>query len=172
MTNAELFESYVPYPVSTLVYEADEIDLGFDDTIRVWGDIYSNLGPGVLTGVANPQLEIDYKTAAGSYAGFQSWGFGEILARYVKMRLVVTSPNDRIVVSQFVPSVDVLPKSDGESSVSVSSGGESIVFNVAFHAVPRVTATVVSATAAIVALTNITTTGFDVKVFNKILINA
>ncbi len=36
MTNAELFETFVPYPVASATYDAPVIDTGFDDTMRVW----------------------------------------------------------------------------------------------------------------------------------------
>ena len=51
----------IPNPVITGYYTSPEIDLGFDDTVRVWSDIRSTLCPGVTSGVNSPRFQISYR---------------------------------------------------------------------------------------------------------------
>lgn len=63
------FDVYVPAPEVICTYETTEIDLGSDKNIRVWGSIDSDLGPGVTTGVANPQLQFNYRSSTDDSSG-------------------------------------------------------------------------------------------------------
>lgn len=81
---------YCHNPYEEVSYESPEIDLGADTLIRAWGHIYSNLGPGE-SGLANPQLQLDYKLGGGVYDGFEKWTIGLLTARYLKFKLVNTA---------------------------------------------------------------------------------
>lgn len=65
----EVFDQFVPTPEEIGTYTSSEIDLGSDQDVRVWGDITSELGPGVTTGTADPKLQICYRASADSSSG-------------------------------------------------------------------------------------------------------
>jgi hypothetical protein len=54
------FDLFIPNPVESGSYITSDLDIDFDDTVRVWGTIQSELGPGVGTGVAEPEFNILY----------------------------------------------------------------------------------------------------------------
>ena len=164
----DTFDVFVinPYPICT--YEASEMDIGFDDTVRISGDIQSALGPGE-TGVANPQLSIDYKEAAGAYDGFENWSVGNALCRYVKHKLTLDTSQGVAIVSGFNPIVDLKERTDKEQFGSIAAGGGSVVFAKPFHRAPFASAAIVSVasgTAAFATVTNVTPTSADVHVYN------
>jgi hypothetical protein len=65
----EVFDQYVPTPEVICTYTSDEIDLGSDQDVRIWGEIVSELGPGVTTGTADPKLQVCYRGAGDSSSG-------------------------------------------------------------------------------------------------------
>lgn len=165
-TNVELFETFVPYPVAQGIYEAPEMDAGFDDNCRIWGAIDSVLGRGVTGGVADPKLELDFRTQAGAYAGFQPWTIGDRLGRYFKHRFILTTAQGKARVDGFLPTVDLLEETQSVRGVSVAAGGQIITFPAPFHRVPNVIAVYAGSGARFVTVTNITTTGFTCNVFD------
>ncbi|MBI5135770.1 MAG: hypothetical protein HZA24_00375 [Nitrospirae bacterium] len=165
-TNAELFETFVPYPVAQAIYEAPEMDGGFDDTVRVWGEVASALGTGVATGVADPKLEIDHRLEAGAYDGFTPWAVGQVTARFVKHRLVLDTARGRAKITGFLPTVDVRERTEKATDVAVAAGGTAITFARPFHRKPEVRVTAIGSTARIAGANNVTTTGFTAHVFD------
>jgi hypothetical protein len=165
-TNFEIFDTFVPTPVVACTYDAPEIDIGFDDDARAWGDITSNLGPGVVTGVANPSLQLDYKLAAGAYDGFENWSVGVAIARYFKFRLLLDPAIGKAVISAFKPTVDNIEFTQKGANVVVGASGATITYPLPYHLIPYVHAIAVSATALYITLTTITTTSFIIHVFN------
>lgn len=165
MTDAQLWDTFVHSPYATCTYEAPEIDIGFDDTARVWGSIESELGPGVTTGIADPDLEVDYRTAAGAYDGFEPWTIGDRTGRYFKHRLVLDTNEGIAKITGFLPTVDQI-EFDQTAQVAVAAGGSTITFPIQFHVVPQVTATAVGATALFPVLDAITKTSFFARVFD------
>lgn len=165
MTDAQLWDTFVHSPYATCTYEAPEIDIGFDDTTRVWGSIESELGPGVTTGIADPDLEVDYRTAAGAYDGFEPWTIGDRTGRYFKHRLVLDTNEGIAKITGFLPTVDQI-EFDQTAQVAVAAGGSTITFPIQFHVVPQVTATAVGATALFPVLDAITKTSFFARVFD------
>lgn len=164
-TRAELFEQFVPYPVAQCIYEAPEIDIDFDDTVRIWGDIDSHLGPGVVGGVANPQFEIDFRTEADAYDGFEAWGIGNRIARYVKPRIVLNTSEGLAIVTGFVTTVDNL-EDEIEMTVDVAPSGTDIVFSRAWHVIPHIEPQYIGPNDYRPGIDNITTTGCRVYLWN------
>ena len=163
-TNAELFEQYVAYPEATCTYEAPEQDLGFDaNGVRVWADIVSALGPGETAGTADPQLSIDYKDNAASYDGFEAWQIGTADFRQIKSKITVTTANGKPVVRGFNIVCDVAERTES-GTLTVGTGGESIVFAGQFHSVPNVQVTPESG--LIPDKSNVTASGFDLVLRN------
>ena len=167
LTNDQaLFSSFVINPFATCTYEAAEFDLGFDGDIRVWGDIISALGPGESVGVADPKLEIDYRTAAGAYGGWRAWGIGNVFARYVKFRFVMQPALGKAKVTGFLPTADAIEFTQRGQNLTVAIGGTAVVFAKPYHLVPSIRVWVSNGSANIATFTSGTTTGFTAKVFS------
>jgi hypothetical protein len=162
----ETFDLFVPNPVASATYEAPVFDVDFDDTVRVWADVISALGPGETLGVADPALEIDYRKDAGAFDGFEPWAIGNIEARFVKLRINLDTAKGVAKVTGFKPTVDLIERTEGAKAATVAAGGQAIAFARAFHAAPRVAATVDGTSALIATKENVTTTGFTAHVFN------
>ena len=62
----DTFDIFVPNPEKICTYTSEEIDLGSDTDIRVWGEIVSELGPGVTEGTADPKMQLTYRSEADS----------------------------------------------------------------------------------------------------------
>ena len=162
----ETFDLFVPNPVASAIYEAPAFDVDFDDTVRVWGDVVSALGPGETLGVADPALEIDYRKNASAFDGFEPWSIGNIEARFVKLRINLDTSKGVAKVTGFKPTVDLIERTEGAKAATVAAGGQAIAFAQQFHTAPRVAATVDGTSALIATKENVTTTGFTAHVFN------
>lgn len=167
LTNTELFEKFVPYPVAYCQYDSPEIDLAFDSPVRLHGEILSSLGRNVTTGVAAPAQLMDYRAVAGTYGGFQSWSIGTVTCRYFKERVTLAplSVGDAFL-SSCIPTADTLSSTLNVSNAAIAPGGTAIVFAQQFHAAPNVQATVIAATGLTAVVSGVTTTGCTVHVFN------
>ncbi|MFA5381856.1 MAG: hypothetical protein WC356_01735 [Candidatus Micrarchaeia archaeon] len=96
---------YCHNPYEEYSYETPEIDLGSDETARLWARIQSNLGPGE-TGNKPPQLSVDYKLTAGAYDGFEDWSIGYLQARYVKSKIAHQAADGLRRITGFQPVID------------------------------------------------------------------
>ncbi len=162
----ETFDQFVVNPVASAIYEAPEFDIDFDDTVRVWGDITSALGPDETVGVAAPDFEIDYRQDAAAYDGFEPWTIGNVDARFIKQRLVLDTAKGVAKVTGFKPTVDLLERTEGASAVVVGAGGLAINFARRFHATPRVAVTAEASAARIATKDAVSVTGFSAHVFD------
>ncbi len=160
------FDTVVPNPTVLGTYEAPEQDVGFDDTVRVFGDIRSSLVIGQTSGVANPQAQIDYRLAASSYDGFEPWSLGSITARKIKQRFVNDSGVGLAKITGFIPDVDRDERTESGTNVVIAVGGTAITFATPFHSSPLITATPQGSAARIAVITAKSTAGFSVKVFD------
>jgi len=163
-----VFEEFVINPYQICIYEAPEIDIDFDDEVRVWGSIESELGLGITTGIADPHLSIDHKLSAGAYDGFEAWSIGNVTGRYFKHKLTMDTGIGLAVVTGFTPTVDQL-EHELSGTETLSAAWTTIAFTQPFHATPFVTATAVTdgTSAKYAAVDNITSTSFDVALFNS-----
>ncbi|MEE8534769.1 MAG: hypothetical protein V3S45_01915 [Kiloniellales bacterium] len=163
----ETFDQFVVNPVASATYEAPEFVLSFDDTVRVWGTIISELGPGETTGLADPALEIDHRLNAGAYDGFEPWTIGNVEAGFIKLRLVLDTSIGVAKVIGFEPTVDLFERTVGGRGVVVGASGTGIGFGgKKFHFLPRVTVTVDGASALIATKSFVLPTGFTAHVFD------
>lgn len=163
---AEVEAAFIPDPVANAYIEAPELDGGFDsDDMRFFATIESALCPG-QTGLASPSLEVDHKTAAGAYDGFEEWAIGVLPeCRYVKSRVHIQTGNGIYFVSAFTPTLDEeIDVQTGTEAIAVS--GTTVTFPVRYHTTPVVSASVTGATPLIVMVDSVTTTGFDATVYN------
>jgi hypothetical protein len=70
-TNFENF-SGIPNPEPVCEYYSNEFDVDFEDDIRIWGPIESELMPGE-TGIADPKLYIDHRLTPVTITGDITW---------------------------------------------------------------------------------------------------
>lgn len=162
-----VFSEFVHNPYLTCTYVSPEIDIGFDDTVRLWGDIQSALGP-LEIGVANPLLEIDYRVDGGVYDGFEPWTIGNAFLRYAKFAAVIDTSVGNVYLSGFNPTVDLIERTDNQL-VTVATGGSTIVFDRPFHIAPWGSASPVTADSgnpASATITLITATQGLVNIYN------
>ena len=160
------FDIFVNNPYATCTYEIDEIDIAFDDTIRAYAPLISALGPGE-SGSANPILQLDYKVDGGAYGGWQNWGIGNVLARYVKMKITLTTSVGVAFISAMTPTLDIEKRTESGVGVTIGASGTTITFDQRFHSVPACTAIYSGANAYHATVENETATGFDIHVYNS-----
>lgn len=166
-TGYDVFDQFVTDPVDECIYEAPEIDLGFDaDTVRVWATMGGALGPGEVAGFVNPELEIDYKDAADSYDGFEDWTVGTVDARTIKARLVMQTADGLGTIDTFTPTADVEERTESDKDVAISGGGTAIAFDQRFHVKPAVTVTADATSGLIAVKSSVSVTGFTAQVFD------
>lgn len=162
-----VFDEFVPDPVPICTYEATEIDIGFDDTVRISGDIQSALR-GNTGGVANPTLSVDYKKDADAYDGFEDWSIGNALCQQVKHKLTLDTSVGVAIITGFKPTVDLKERTDKEK-FTVAAGGTTVTFAKPFHRPPFASAEIVSVNSGIAAfatVTNVTKTQAEVHNYN------
>jgi len=164
--NFDVFDNFVVNPYSSCTYETEEIDLGFNATdVRIFADITGSLGPDE-DGVAKFDLSIDTRLSAGSYDGFENWTIGSRDLRYLKQRIQLNTSVGLAFLSQFTPTADIQEVTQtGTESVSIS--GSSIVFNNQFFLTPKITITPDGGSAVYPVKSNVTSTGFDVTLYDS-----
>jgi hypothetical protein len=166
MTDGELWESFVASPESDCLYEGPEIDLGQDGTVRVWAAITSTLGPGETAGSSDPDLEITYRTSAGSYGAFVPWTIGTVTARYIRARIHVHTERGLPVVSGFSVTVDCPVREETGTGVVVGAGGTAITFATPFFTTPNVQITPQGSAARLACASGTGKTGFTAHVYS------
>lgn len=159
LTKAELFESFVPYPVPAGTYDFPEIAVGFDTDLRIFGELGGKLGPGVAEGKPAAKLEIDYRLDADVYDGYEAWQIGTVRAAHVKGRVRMDFGQGRARLTRANLILDAQERTEKAVDVAVGSGGISVVFAKRFNLKPAVTVTPEGG--LIPDKSNVTVTGFD-----------
>jgi hypothetical protein len=162
-TNFEWCDTYVPTPYAVCTYVTPEVDMLFDDTLRVWADAVHALGPGVAVGAANATLEVDYHTTAGAYDGYETASIGFREGRYWKFKLTHDTSIGKGVISEFQTALDKQAITQSQNGVSVAVGGSTIVFPTQYHTRPTVSVAPQGATPLVAAISSVTTAGFTVR---------
>jgi hypothetical protein len=158
----DVMDEMVPRPVAMAYYElADEFDLGSDKTgVRTYAEASGLAAPGGSSSLLlTPQL--DYRTNAGSYDGFEDLVVETITARYIKHRLVMDTAGGVGSVGSYNPLGDAPSRSEGETGVTVNTGGYAVVFGSEFFQVPNIQITSTGTAARVPVITaGPTTAGF------------
>ncbi|MBI3447225.1 MAG: hypothetical protein HY055_18115 [Magnetospirillum sp.] len=161
LTNAELFETFVPYPVATSIYETLAVGDGIRDTVRAYGQIAAGLGADG-TGNVLTSVTLDASVSADGVTGFPgawtTWTSGTVDAAWIKMRLVQDNSLGACVITGFAPTIDVEPKSEVVSA-TVAAGGGPVGFTKSYHAPPLVNPGAVGAGVTGASATTVTRTG-------------
>ncbi len=162
----EVLDQFVYDPYGLCTYEGSEMDLGGDiSSVRFWADRLAALGPGA-SGVADPQLEVDYRKNADSYDGFESWTVGSLDARYIKARIKLDTTTGVGYVEEFTPTADVPERTEKGNDVSIGIGGTIITFSESFNSKPNVVVQADGATALFPVKSDATTSSFKVTVYD------
>lgn len=166
---ADLFDECVPDPYPTCTYTAPEIDIGFDAYVRVWSDIVSSVAPG-STEPDDPVMQVDYRTAAGSYDGPENWTIGMVTGRHFRNGFTFTTANGILIFTGFSLVIDQSEGSRRAENVAVSAGGTDITFSPQFHSTPNLQVTAQGAgsptEARFTYWENLATTGARIHVTN------
>lgn len=164
LTREELFEQFVPYAEAVCIYETPELDLTVDGPTRIWSDIQSALGRGA-TGIADPQLSIDYRLEAGAYDGFEDWTIGNVNCRRVKGKLTLTTDDGICYVSGFNLVADAEERVE-EAEVAIAGGGSTITFINPFRKIPSVELFNAGSSARIPVVQSITESDFIAHLYD------
>lgn len=152
----DVFDNFIVNPFASSGYEAPILDTGFDDRTRAWMSIQGSIGPGEV-GILKPTFELDHRTDAESFDGFEVWSIGDVIARHFKAKFNQEASNGLFTILEFTPTMDVIEHSETVVIV-VPVGGLEITFQQAFFAKPEV---VVTPPASLFAVFDaITTIGF------------
>lgn len=161
-TADDVMDEFVVRPETTCTYEAAEIDLGQDGNgIRVYAETTAVAGPGEAAG-STLTLQVDYRTQAGSYDGFEDWTVDTVEARYIKEKITLDTTDGVSVVSSFTPLLDAIAHTEGEQGVTVSMGGYTFVYDQPFYSLPNLQITPTGSNTRIPVLSASSTTGFTV----------
>lgn len=166
-TGWEMFNIYVPDPVTTSNYIGPTIDTGFNDVLDVYSTSTSAAGPG-QSGVPPLTFAIDTWLTGGSDPDiYTDWISGQINMRYLNGRITMpVVPGNVGYISAFSIVIDRAPRIENGANVTVSGGGTAITFPSPYHEPPFVQVTVIGSTALIGTAQSVTTTGFTAHVFN------
>jgi hypothetical protein len=156
----EVFDEFVPNAYADCYFEAPAIDKSIDASARIYADIISTLGPGETTGLANPALEIDTKTTAGSYDGFETWTIGSVNFRYLKGRIYVDTTAGKPVISGFNLQIDAPSREEAGTYTTPGGGSVAVTFANQFHTTPVLQVTPQGSGDVSASYASLTGTGF------------
>jgi hypothetical protein len=123
------------------------------------------LGPGE-TGEAELLIEIAVKPDGGAYGAWQKWGVGDILGRYFKFRITMTTSVGVAKVTQMTPTIDLMERSEVGNNVTIGASGTAIIFAQAFHRTPNIEITPKGSSGLVPTYTAEGPTGFTAHLFN------
>jgi hypothetical protein len=166
-TGWEVFDIFVPDPVTTASYTTNTIDTSFNDTLRVYSSIAGSMGPGE-SGQIDSLFEIDtWLTGEVDPATYVQWSVGFVTIRYIKARFTLTiTPGSVPYITDFTPTGDRDPKIQDVVGVVIAPGGTTVTFPLPYHFPPYVQAINAAASALLVTVTSITETTFVCHMFN------
>lgn len=169
-TGWEVFNVFVPDPVSEASYTTATIDTGFNSQFRVWGATSAQMGPGE-TGIPDVSFALDSWLSGGTDPGvYTNWSIGFITAEYVKGRITATiTPGEVPYVSTFSVTTDIEPTSVQVTGFAVGSMGTMLNYadyGEAFHSLPNVQVTPTSAGATSGTASAESTTSCTITLYN------
>ena len=167
-TGWQVFNLFVPDPVTSASYIAPTFDTGYNANLRVYSTISYGLGFGNAT-LPTMGLEIDtWLNGAADPVVFQPWTIGFINMEYLRAELLYSSilQGGVAYVSDFTSIIDV-PNNVENAVVVIAGGGSTVTFPTQFHAAPYIEVTVVSGTALYAEATSITATTAVINVYNN-----
>jgi hypothetical protein len=164
--NQDVFDQYVVTPVLNPSYTTEELDITFDDNVRIIAPLVSQKGPGE-PGAFSALVEFDYRLDAGAFVGFSPLRVQSATGMHFKFRAVFdTSEGAAMIVKSFNPTIAKRLVVHKVSSVVIPVGGKSFVFDTPYHKTPTVGANVHASAGRSVVFPEIDRLGFTGKVFD------
>ena len=124
-TGWQVFDEFVPTPVSSASYTAPTIDTGYNDNLRVYSSEASTLGVTNESGLpATLSLSIDtWLTGGSDPSDYVPWTIGFTELRYLNARLTYSNiaAGNVSYITDFTPTVDNSPviENNGSGGISV-----------------------------------------------------
>lgn len=134
----ETFDSYIANPVALSLYDAPEIDIGFDDRARIWAGLDAVVGPGE-GGLIQAQRFVATRLDGEEVPAMHELTIEEAELRFARFRARLGGTTGA-VLRGFEPTVDLLERTITDTIV-VAPGGSTIVFVTPFHTLPGVEVT-------------------------------
>lgn len=168
MSGTVLWTNIFQDPVASATYTTGAIDTGYNADLRAYSNITCELLPGNTGAVAAPTLYIDtWLTGQTDPNTFTEWTFGYVEMRYIRFRLGYAPASGNVsLVAHFVPEIDTAPTVTTADGVVIAAGGTAVTFPQEFHIAPYVVATPQSSSALYATVTDITTSGCTIHVWN------
>lgn len=139
-TDQELFEKFVPFPVSQAIYEARLMDFGFTDTARFAASPFDVLNGRGVAGSVACKLQVDFWKDGDSDTGvFNDWNGGTLTARYVRPRILMTPGTVPGYVQDLSLVADKQSTTQTVAGLTIAPGGTAITFATPFHSTPLIT---------------------------------
>lgn len=137
-TGWDVFDLFVPDPVSGANYITDTIDTGYNDDLRVFADIGYGLGFGASEVPALGFAIDTWLTGGSDPAVYTPWTVGYVEMRYLKAQLVYSPivAGQVAYITEFTPTIDTSPVTESAGNFSVAIGGSTLTFPEAYHAPP------------------------------------
>ena len=129
-----LFDNYIVTAPTTYAYETPEIDIGYDDKVDVWADIWGRLP--LEIGNFTPVTSLDYRLEAGVFDGFDIWTNGQVTGRHFKMKFLEESSDSLTVVEDFVPTILIVEHVEADVPIVVPVGGLIVSLGISFNDIP------------------------------------
>lgn len=167
-TGWQVFNEFVPDPVSTCTYITGSADTGLDDELRIsvlaiFGFGFSQSGvPSITYGI---DTWLTGQNDPGTFTPWMNAGYEEM--RYIRSKLTYTPVAGTVCYFTDLETViDTAPLVISGSSVIISPGGTSVSFSETYHTAPQVVATCISNTALTVSVTSVSATGCTFHCWN------
>lgn len=167
-TGWEVFDIFVPDPITTATYTTNIIDTNFNDTLRVYASLQGSMGPG-QSGQIRSIFQIDTWLTAGTDSGiYTTWTIGFVLMRYLRARFILSIiPGSVPYITDFTPTADRNPKIQDVVGIIIAPGGTTVTFPLPYHFPPYVQPSNANNTALLINAINETTTTFVCHMFNN-----
>lgn len=168
-TGWEVFNLFVPDPVTSCSYTTPTVDTGYDSTLRVYAISTINMGYG-QTGNINGALSLDAWLNGGSDSGvYTPWTIGQLNMRYMKQRMTLNGivAGAVPVISAFSSLADTTPVIENIASVTVAPGGTVVTFPQPYHTPPFVLPSAIGTTALTANASNVTAQNCTIHIFNS-----
>lgn len=100
----EVFDQFVYNAYSTWGYESpsDRLDKGVDGAALLQLYHEASLGPGESGGTTPSSKQLDHRTSAGAYDGYETWVTDTRTFRYAKSKLTFTNASGKVVLSKMI----------------------------------------------------------------------
>lgn len=107
------FDEFVIDAYETCEYTSQEYSFTEDTKVNLSIVVNGTLGPEELLGVPNIDVQVDYRSDAGSYGGFRPWVSGEFTGKFFKVRLTTSTLQGKTVIESANMSLDTFTEFSG-----------------------------------------------------------